>query len=955
MKTKLLSSLFFLICLNFYGQNTTVIKGKVLNSKDNTPVITATVSVANSPEIAVVDEKGNFTLELKKAPPVEIHVNAIGFKHYKHKITVANSSMRIHLDEDVTSLDQVVLSASRTPERVFESPVTIERIGAKQVETTTSANFYDGLENLKGVDVNSSSLTFKSVNTRGFATFANSRFVQLVDGVDNASPGLNFALGNLVGLNDLDVGSVELLPGAASALYGANAFNGIMLMRSKNPFTNPGSSVYGKIGFTDSDNGGVNHFIDAGFRVAKKINEKVAIKFTGSLFRGTDWVASDSRNINSVSGEVLSGTRENTFNYNGINVYGDEFTNPDDLGFGKVTRTGYNERDLVDYTADSFKADIALHFRPIEGDSDTEIILGSKYGTGNAIYQGASRYALRNFVMHQHKLEFRTKNLMIRSYVSIEDAGDSYDIRFAGINTLRSANNAVNGYNALNNTSLSVDELWFGTYGAAYGAALGGGATQAQARVAARTAADTNFRTDPNSEEFRSIFNTVISNPDFKTGAKFVDSSRLYHSDFNYNFKDQIEFAEIQVGGSARRYVLNSEGTIYTDADGSISYDEFGIYTQMQKKLVDDRLKLTGSIRYDKAQNFDGNFSPRFSVSFSPDEDKKHNIRASIQTGFRNPTTQEQYIGLDLGNTRLLGSAPDNLDRYTANISNSASGQALGFGASTQFTGQRAYSEAFTVTSAQAFSTLAGEGNIPGAIGALVKADVDLIKPEKVLSFEVGYRGKMAEKTVLDFSAYYNKYTDFINIINVIVPNYGNTNLSDVGTPVPGVVTPLPNAVWALINGDSQVTSLYTNTKADVASYGVNVGLETTIGDGYDIGINYAFAKQEFDQEDDPNFETGFNTPEHKVKASFGNNDVYNGFGFGLNVRWQDKYYWQSSFVDGAIDARTLVDAQVMYNIEKWNSKIKIGGANILGHNYFVAPGTGMIGSQYYGSWIYNF
>ena len=73
-------------------------------------------------------------------------------------------------------------------------------------------------------------MTFQSVNTRGFATFANTRFVQLVDGMDNSTPALNFPIGNLVGMNEVDVQSVELLPGAASALYGANAFNGILFM-----------------------------------------------------------------------------------------------------------------------------------------------------------------------------------------------------------------------------------------------------------------------------------------------------------------------------------------------------------------------------------------------------------------------------------------------------------------------------------------------------------------------------------------------------------------------------------------------------------------------------------------------------------------------------------------------------------------------------------------------------
>ena len=166
----------------------------------------------------------------------------LGFQTEKVEITKNNQKVEVALTENETSLDEIVVSASRTPERIMESPVTVERMDARAIKNTSAPSFYDGLENLKGVDVNTNSLTFKSVNTRGFATFANTRFMQLVDGMDNSSPALNFALGNLLGMSELDVNTVELLPGASSALYGANAFNGIMFMTSRSPFDDQGIS-----------------------------------------------------------------------------------------------------------------------------------------------------------------------------------------------------------------------------------------------------------------------------------------------------------------------------------------------------------------------------------------------------------------------------------------------------------------------------------------------------------------------------------------------------------------------------------------------------------------------------------------------------------------------------------------------------------------------------------------
>src|SRR5690606_6322761 len=155
----------------------------------------------------------------------------------------------------------------------------------------------------------------------------------------------------------------------------------------------------------------------------------------------------------------------------------------------------------------------------------------------------------------------------------------------------------------------------------------------------ANPGAPTLPRFEPGTPEFNNALATVIANPDLREGAKFKDRSKIYHADANYNLKEHITFAEIQVGGSARVYEMNSDGTIFTDYDGPIQYREFGLYTQLTKKfLAEERLKFTGSLRYDKSQNFDGFVSPRVSFVYSAGADKRHNIRASYQTGFRNPT-----------------------------------------------------------------------------------------------------------------------------------------------------------------------------------------------------------------------------------------------------------------------------------------------------------------------------
>lgn len=898
-----------LFCVVTFAQTT--IKGQI---KDNTglPLPGANIIITGTNIGTVSDFDGNFTLTTNQEPPFSIRVTYTGFDEQVIEITTNNQTVTIAMAEG-NELDEVVISASRTPERIFESPVTVERFGLKEIKNTASADFYGGLENLKGVDVNTSSLTFKSVNTRGFATTANTRFMQLVDGMDNSTPALNFPIGNLVGMVETDVHSVELLPGASSALYGANAFNGILFMRSKNPFDQQGIRAVVKKGITSQKAAGDNEYTDIGISMAYKFSDKFAAKINFGYLNGTDWAATSE-----VDSDRFGGTRATNLNYNGINVYGDEVSaNINDLAGGTgivpdvfVSRTGYNERDLTEHKAESIKADWGLYFRPIT-DSNFEIQYVGKVGTGTTIYQGTNRYNIDGFFQQQHKLEVKNDNYFVRGYVVADKAGDSYDMVFTGINI---------------NRAWKSDEDWFGDYINTYVAAtLGGGATETEAHAAARAAAETG-RFEPGTTEFNNAFNRIIKNPDLSSGSQFQDASKYYHADANYNFSHLIDFADIQIGGSFRQYDLNSFGSIYTDYDGGIKYSEYGVYTQIQKELElnnDMNLKVTASARYDKSEFFDGFISPRISLGLTLNED--HNIRASAQTGFRNPTTQDLFIGLDAGRAILVGSAPDNLDRYSRDFTASN-------GTVYNQTGAAAYNNSYSASSVQEFAAT-------GDTSVLSIANPDLVSPEKVSSVEVGYRGKFNKITV-DFSTYYNRYKDFIASEVVIAPLYGS--VAD------------GSAIAAIASSDFTTYSAYTNSQVDVNSYGASVGLSTKILGDYDLGGSYTFTKQDFDQAANPNFETNFNTPEHKFKAHFGNTELFKNFGFNIAYKFSDDYFWEATFGDGIVPEFHTVDAQINYKIPSLKSIIKIGGTNIGGKEYFTVFGSGYIGSMYYASWTIN-
>lgn len=909
--------LLALMAMGTIGFSQTTVSGNVVD-QNNQPVPGANIVIVGKTIGTVTDFDGNFTLATDEAPPFTLEISSIGYSNATESITSTNQTITVVLNESQTFLDEVVISASRTPERIFESPVTVERMGLETIKNTTAADFYGGLENLKGVDVNTNSLTFKSVNTRGFASFANTRFMQLVDGMDNSTPALNFPIGNLVGMIETDVLSVELLPGASSALYGANAFNGILFMRSKSPFDYQGISVSVKGGVTSQEAAGTNAYTDVGIRAAHKFNDKFAIKWNFGYLDGTDWAATSE-----VDKFDPSRTRAD-LDYDGINVYGDEVSTnigaAANLGIVPnvvVSRTGYNERDLTNYTARSIKSDWGLYYRPIE-DNSLELSYVGKVGTGNTIYQGTNRYNIANFFQEQHKLEIRNDNFFVRGYVVADKAGDSYDMVFTGINI---------------NRSWKSDQEWFGDYIGAYVGSVTQGVSEEQAHVNARQVADQG-RLIPGTPEFQAAFDRVIKDPDLTQGSQFRDASKYYHADANYNFSHVIDWADIQVGGSFRQYSLNSFGTIYTDADGPIDYSEFGVYSQVQKSIPfagEKSLKLTGSMRYDKSEFFDGFYSPRLSAGFTIN--RNHNIRASAQTGFRNPTTQDLFIGLDAGRAILVGSAPANLDRYTRDFEVSAGGQGLGQPATITQTGAAAYTNSYSAASVQRLAETGNPAN-------LEIANPDIINPEKVTSFEIGYRGKV-DKLVIDFSTYYNSYKDFISQEVVIAPYYGT--VGDGGL-----------SVAAIANDDFQAYSAYTNSDADVNSYGASLGLSMKVLGNYDLEGSYTFTKLDFDRESNPDVMLNFNTPEHKFKASFGNNQLFNNFGFNVSYRFSDDYFWEATFGNGVVPEFHVVDAQINYDVPSIKSSFKLGGTNLTGQEYFTAFGTGFIGSMYYLSWTIN-
>ena len=964
---RILSMIAVLFSTIIFAQTT--VTGSVTDENNN-PIPGANV-VADATTGTVADFDGNFSLSVDQMPPFSITVSSVGFDSVTLSVTASNLNFNVQLTESQNLLDEIVVSASRIAERLFESPVTIEKFDYKDIAQSTGADFYSSLEGLKGVQINSGGLFLQQVNTRGFSTIYNNGFVQLVDGMNNEAPGLGFSAGNLLGIHELDIQSVELMPGAASALYGANATKGILFMNSKNPFDFPGVSATYRHGFTSQEAAGDNAYYDFAFRAANKFSDKFAAKITVSYQEGEDWYAVDYRDINHLDGRYIDGSVEaqnprDFPDYDGVNVYGDIgqrfdmtgafraavipslvsqgllspagaaqvnyiFANlsPNFFGNYQINASGYNEVDLIDNRASSFKTDIAFHYKPTE---DSELILNSKIGSGNTMLHATNRNMLKNFGLQQHKIEYKNKNLGLRFYHTAENSGNTHDVSALGAVMTIAQPGGLNAYfgnyilNYFTNLPSVVDPnpivglntmIYYAQFGYTLNDIIGKGGDLG-VHAGARAAADANMLV-PGSAAWNTAYERAVNNgiDVFAGGAGILDTSQSNSFEADYNLQDLVEGVDIIVGASYRDYILRSNGTLFTDYTDPIEFTDMGLYAQAQKDIMGGAVKLTGSMRYDKSEFFEGTVTPRIGALIFLSENQ--NLRVSYQTGFQNPAAQDQYIGLDIGQAVLMGSSPDNVDRFNMRL-RGASGNSF------NVTGNQVKMNSYTAASVQA--------GAPVAAG-----DLGNVGPQNVKSFDLGYRIN-GKKTALDINAYYTKWDNFISAVNVITPLYGSAS-NMMG-------------LYALSQGDFKVFSYDANTDEIVNTYGVSAGFETNILNTFDLSGTYSYNKMQFDN---PNsdYESGFNTPENRVVLTLGSAKLAENFSFNVTAKYHDNFMWeQSGFQDAMIPARTTFDASMNFELPSMNSRVKVGGTNLGGEEYFMMAGSGAIGSQFYVGFTIN-
>lgn len=921
------------------------ISGRVVDADSMQGLQGAVVRNLSVAASTTTDSGGDFRIAAMAGHRLEVLLT--GFRKQIYVVKPGETRVNISIKKDEIVEQAVVIKSSRYKDKIREGGLTVESMGAQSIKETPASDFYEGLGHLRGVDVTAASLGFRIVNTRGFNSTSPVRSLQLIDGVDNQAPGLNFSLGNFLGANELDVANTEIVVGASSAFYGPNAFNGVINMTTKSPWKNQGLSAQVKIGERE--------FGQVMVRYAKAYKNKegrdvFAFKTGLSYMRAYDWVADNyDPTLDSKAGS------NNPGGYDAVNRYGDEVfgTAANDQismesrrrtpGLGGHYRDGYAEKDLVDYNTRNLKTNILLAYKPNE---KNELQYAFNFGTGTTVYQGDNRYSLKDILFFQNRLEWSGKKGHLRLYATNEDAGNTYDavltaflmqneakpgaLWFADyqnywLNNISGKVRALPGYNQLGTFVPGLPNYnpnWAQDHQALmdkYADSL----NRWHAITRAQSNKGTNYqnlpyadpyytRLTPGTPEFDAVKDKYTSAYSYNreggpTGSRFYDRSALYHITGERRYFWGA--TKITTGFSARLYRPNSNGTIFLDTGNvRIQNAEAGMYAGFERKLWDNRWKINAAMRVDKNQNFPVLVSPAASLIYT--RNKNNTWRAGFSSAIRNPTLQDQFLFYNVGRAILLGNKDG--------IKN--------------------------VVELDNFVEYLNTPNLDRNV--LRRVDIPAIRPESVRTFELGYKGVLLDgKLMVDAGYYYSFYKNFIGYRLAVELEFDSALI-------------LPKT--------AQVYRIASNSRDIVNTQGLSAGANYFFGKHFTVGGNWSWNVLDRRGSTDPLI-PAFNTPRHKFNLMVGASDMYYSYmlakrertlknvGFNVNFKYVEGYRFEGSpQFTGDVPAYWLLDAQVSKTIPRWKSILKVGASNLTNNMVFQVYGGPRIGRMGYISLTYE-
>lgn len=201
--------------------------GRVLD-EEGEPLAGAVVRLSDSGKATVTDIDGAFGFQIKSDKALKATVTYVGFVA-QTCVLKPGKPETVRMTPDLTALNEVVVTATRTPKALKDAPVVTRLITADEIKKTDATNIQDLLtEEIPGLEFGFAMSQETSLNMSGFGGNA---ILFLVDGERLAGETMDNVDYNRLNLEN--VGQVEIVKGASSALYGANAVGGVVNLISK--------------------------------------------------------------------------------------------------------------------------------------------------------------------------------------------------------------------------------------------------------------------------------------------------------------------------------------------------------------------------------------------------------------------------------------------------------------------------------------------------------------------------------------------------------------------------------------------------------------------------------------------------------------------------------------------------------------------------------------------------
>ena len=412
----------FVLLTSFTMLAQTTITGVVKDAKTGETLLGANIKVSGKALGTTTGLDGKFSLKLADSPPFTIEISMLGFVAVSVEITKNNQEVMVSLEEDATSLEEIVFSASRRRQKVQEAPASVSIITSKDILNSAAAvDPVMNLANIVGVQMQQQSANSINIEMRaGSGVFGTSTF-PILDYRYLVTPSAGLFQSFQTGMSNIDIQRVEVVRGAASALYGPGVTSGVVHFMSKSPIDYPGTTVEMLGGSLSTTGMTVRHAF-------KNDNDKFGFKINVRYMKGSDFeldpvedadfIASQQTTISQPA--IVNGRVDPTQPGETLLTLADL----DDNGDGNPLATEYK----------NYSANVHLEFRPTD---QTTAFLSAGFANGGGLFfnsQGAG-YSQGNDYWVQGRVQ--SGGLFAQLYYNYNDGGDRENPTFLYASGLR--------------------------------------------------------------------------------------------------------------------------------------------------------------------------------------------------------------------------------------------------------------------------------------------------------------------------------------------------------------------------------------------------------------------------------------------------------------------------------------------------------------------------------------